>query len=88
MQTALSVPASVARRPTRDYSSGGAAGEVKVEKRSLLAKLLSGDFEPHQYSAGAVVRIPIRHLATFPFIVTSLDVVTAAQRQDPAAGRH
>ena len=75
LQTALSVPASVARRPTRDYSSGGAAGEVKVEKRSLLAKLLSGDFEAHQYSASAS-SIPIRQLATFPFIVTSLDIVT------------
>jgi hypothetical protein len=73
VQTALMVPASVARRPTRDYSSGGGAGEVKVEKRSLLAKLLSGDFEPHQYSASAA-SIPIRQLATFPFIVTSLDV--------------
>ena len=49
LQTALGVPASVARRPTRDYSSGGGVGEVKVEKRSLLAKLLSGDFEANQY---------------------------------------
>jgi hypothetical protein len=76
MQTALSVPTSVARRPTRDYSSGGAAGEVKVEKRSLLAKLLSGDFDPHQYSASAS-SIPIKHLATYPYTVTSMDVVTA-----------
>ena len=82
LQTALSVPASVARRPTRDYSSGGAAGEVKVEKRSLLAKLLSGDFEPHQYSASAS-SIPIRQLATFPFIVTSLDVVTQPKDRIP-----
>jgi hypothetical protein len=76
LQTALYVPASVARRPSRDYSSGGAAGEVKVEKRSLLAKLLSGDFEPHQYSASAS-SIPIHHLATFPYVVTSMDVVKA-----------
>jgi hypothetical protein len=75
VHTALSVPASVARRPTRDYSSGGGAGDVKVEKRSLLSKLLSGDFEPHQYSAGAA-SIPIRQLATFPYIVISLDVAT------------
>jgi hypothetical protein len=82
LQTALAVPASVARRPTRDYSSGGAAGEVKVEKRSLLSKLLSGDFEPHQYSAGAA-SIPIRQLATFPFIVTSLDIVTQPNDRIP-----
>jgi hypothetical protein len=82
LQTAVSVPASVARRPTRDYSSGGGAGEVKVEKRSLLAKLLSGDFETHQYSAGAAA-IPIRQLATFPFIVTSLDVVTQPKDRIP-----
>jgi hypothetical protein len=78
LQTALYVPTSVARRPTRDYSSGGAAGEAKIEKRSLLAKLLSGDFEPHQYSAGAS-SIPIKHLATYPYTVTSMDVVTAPQ---------
>jgi hypothetical protein len=82
LQTALIVPASVARRPTRDYSSGGAAGEVKVEKRSLLSKLLSGDFEPHQYSAGAG-SIPIRQLATFPYIVTSLDIVTQPSDRIP-----
>jgi hypothetical protein len=82
LQTALTVPASVARRPTRDYSSGGGAGEVKVEKRSLLAKLLSGDFETHQYSASAA-SIPIRHLATFPYIVTSLDVVTQPKDRIP-----
>src|SRR5262245_42754678 len=82
LQTALAVPASVARRPTRDYSSGGAAGEVKVEKRSLLAKLLSGDFEPNQYSAGAS-SVPIRQLATFPYIVVSLDVVTQPSDKIP-----
>ena len=76
LQTALYVPASVTRRPTRDYSSGGQAGEVKVEKRSLLAKLLSGDFEPNQYSASAN-SIPIKHLATYPYTVTSMDVLTA-----------
>jgi len=76
LQTALYVPASVARRPTRDYSSGGQAGDVKVEKRSLLAKLLSGDFEPNQYSASAN-SIPIKHLATYPYTVISMDVVTA-----------
>lgn len=76
MQTALYVPPSVARRPTRDYSSGGAKGEVKVEKRSLLARLLSGDFDPHQYSASAS-SIPIKHLATYPYTVTSMDVVSA-----------
>ncbi len=81
-QTALYVPASVARRPTRDYSSGGGVGEAKVEKRSLLAKLLSGDFEPNQYSAGAA-SIPIRHLATFPFIVMSMDVVTQPKDKLP-----
>jgi hypothetical protein len=82
LQTALAVPASVARRPTRDYSSGGAAGDVKVEKRSLLAKLLSGDFEPHQYSASAS-SIPIRQLAVFPFIVVSLDMATQPHDKIP-----
>jgi hypothetical protein len=52
------------------------AGEVKVEKRSLLAKLLSGDFEPNQYSASAS-SIPIHHLATFPYGGISMDVLRA-----------
>jgi hypothetical protein len=73
VQTALFVPASVRARPTQEFSSGGGAGDVRIERRSLLARLLSGDWDPNTYSAGAA-SIPIRQIATFPFIVSSLDV--------------
>lgn len=77
IQTALFVPPAVTRpKPTRDYSSGGAAGEVRLERRSLLSRLLSGDFEPNAYSSSAA-SIPIRQLATFPFLVISMDVRVA-----------
>lgn len=77
IQTALFVPPAVTRpKPTRDYSSGGAAGEVKLERRSLLSRLLSGDFEPNAYSSSAA-SIPIRQLAIFPFLVISMDVRVA-----------
>lgn len=76
LATALFVPASVRPRPEQEFSTATAAGAVKVERRSLLARLLSGDFEPNQYSAGAT-SIPIKQLATFPFIVTSMDVAVS-----------
>jgi hypothetical protein len=83
LQTALFVPPSVRPRPAREFSAGGAAaGEVKVEKRSLLARLLSGDWEPNKYSAGAG-SIPIRAIATFPFLVMSMDVAVAPQDKIP-----
>jgi hypothetical protein len=46
LQTTLLVPATVKPRPAQQFSAGG-VGEVKVERRSLLARLLSGDWEPN-----------------------------------------
>jgi hypothetical protein len=81
LQTALFVPASV-RRPDQQFSSGTGPGEVKVERRSLLTRLLSGDWEPNRYSAGAA-SIPLRALATFPFPVMSMDVAVAPADKIP-----
>jgi hypothetical protein len=53
-----------------------------VERRSLLARLLSGDFEPNTYSSGAAA-IPIRQLATFPFTVTAMDVAVGPADKIP-----
>lgn len=72
---ALFVPPSVRAAPAQPFSAGG-VGEAKLERRSLLARLLSGDFEPYTYSAGAA-SIPIRALATFPFTVLAMDVAVA-----------
>jgi hypothetical protein len=81
MQTSLLVPSSVRPRPAQSFSAGG-AGDVKVEKRSLLARLLSGDWEPNKYSAGASA-IPVRLVATFPFLVPSMDVAVAPADKQP-----
>jgi hypothetical protein len=81
LQTSLLVPSSVRPKPAQQFSSGG-GGEVKVEKRSLLARLLSGDWEPNKYSAGAS-SIPVRLVATFPFLVHAMDVATAPADRQP-----
>ena len=69
---ALFVPPSV-RTPSQQFSTGPGREGVPLERRSLLARLLSGNFEPNTYSAGAA-SIPLRSLAVFPFAVTSMDV--------------
>ena len=76
LQTALFVPSSVKPPPAQRFSSGANVGDVKVEKRSLLARLLSGDWDPNKYSASAGA-IPVRLAATFPFLVVSMDVAVA-----------
>ena len=81
LQTSLLVPSTVKPRPAQQFSSGG-TGDVKVEKRSLLARLLSGDWEPNKYSSGAS-SIPVRLVATFPFLVASMDVAVAPADKQP-----
>ncbi len=77
IQTAFFVPPSVKPRTAEQFSAsrnGGAS--VRVERRSLLEKLLSGDFEPNKYSSSGP-SIPVRQVATFPFIVRSMDVAVS-----------
>ena len=81
LQTTLLVPSTVKPRPSQQFSAGG-SGDVKVEKRSLLARLLSGDWEPNKYSSGASA-IPVRLAATFPFLVASMDVAVAPADKQP-----
>src|SRR5262245_10606324 len=76
LQSALFVPSSVRASPSQQFSSGPNAQTAKIEKRSLLTRLLSGDWDPNTYSAGAAT-IPIRNIATFPFMVVSMDVAVA-----------
>lgn len=82
LQTALFVPASVKPKPTQTFSAGGNVGDVRVEKRSLLARLLSGDWDPNKYSSTASA-IPVRLAATFPFLVVSMDVAVAPGDKQP-----
>jgi hypothetical protein len=77
VQTAFFVPPSVKPRPTEQFSaSRGGGPSVRIERRSLLEKLLSGDFEPNKYSSSGA-SIPVRQVATFPFIVRSMDVAVS-----------
>lgn len=76
LQTTLLVPSTIKPKPAQQFSAGGGAGDVKVERRSLLARLLSGDWEPNKYSSSAS-SIPVRLVATFPFLVPSMDVAIA-----------
>jgi hypothetical protein len=81
LQTTLLVPSTVKPKPSQQFSAGG-SGDVKIEKRSLLARLLSGDWEPNKYSSSAS-SIPVRLAATFPFLVVSMDVAVAPADKQP-----
>lgn len=80
LQNALFVPSSV--KPTQTFSAGPGNQPQRTERRSLLTRLLSGDWEPNTYSAGAA-SIPLRSLATFPFPVVSMDVAVGPQDKVP-----
>jgi hypothetical protein len=80
LQNALFVPTTV--KPAQNFSGGPNNQPVKAEKRSLLTRLLSGDWEPNTYSAGAS-SIPLRSLATFPFPVMAMDVAVGPQDKVP-----
>jgi hypothetical protein len=80
LQNALFVPSSL--RPTTAFSGGPNNAPQKAERRSLLTRLLSGDWEPNTYSAGANT-IPLRSLATFPFAVVAMDVAMGPQDKVP-----
>jgi hypothetical protein len=82
LQSALFVPSTVRAQPTQQFSSGPGGQDVRVQRRSLLARLLSGDWEPNTYSAGAA-SIPIRSVATFPFMVLSMDVAVGPADKIP-----
>lgn len=75
LTTAFYVPASVRRSTGAGFSSGGAGatGQQVVKRRSLLARLLSGESEPLTYSSGEA-SIPLREVAKFPFVVRGFDV--------------
>jgi hypothetical protein len=82
LQNALFVPSSVKPAPAQSFSGGPSNQPVRAERRSLLTRLLSGDWEPNTYSAGAA-SIPLRSLATFPFPVISMDVAVGPQDKTP-----
>jgi hypothetical protein len=79
LTTAFYVPASVRRSVDQAKFSGAGAkapGQQRVKERSLLAKLLTGDWEPTTYSSGES-SIPLKEVAKFPFVVRFMDVAVS-----------
>jgi hypothetical protein len=76
---ALFVPPSIRQAPSQQFSTAPGKETSPLQRRSLLARLLSGNFEPNTYSAGAS-SIPLRSLAVFPFPVLSMDVAVGQDK--------
>jgi len=76
---ALFVPPSVRPAPGQQFSTVPGKEASPLQRRSLLARLLSGNFEPNTYSAGAS-SIPLRSVAVFPFAVLSMDVAVGQDK--------
>ena len=72
------VPPSVRPAPKGDFSasSQGRPNQTAVPQRSLLARLLTGEMDSGAYSTGEG-SIPLKEVAKYPFVVTSLDVAIA-----------
>jgi hypothetical protein len=75
MTTGLFVPPSVRPAPKGDFSASGQArgNQTAAPQKSLLARLLTGELDSGAYSTGEG-SIPLKEIAKFPFVVTSLDV--------------
>jgi len=78
MTTGLFVPPSVRAAPKGDFSASGQArgNQTAAPQRSLLARLLTGELDSGAYSTGEG-SIPLKEVAKFPFVVSSLDVAVA-----------
>jgi hypothetical protein len=79
LTTAFYVPTSVRRSADQAKFSGGGGkvpGQQRVKERSLLVKLLSGDWEPTSYSTGES-SIPLKEVAKVPFVVRFMDVAVS-----------
>ena len=83
LTTALFVPPSIRAAPKGDFSAGKPRdSQTPNPKRSLLARLLSGDLDAGTYSSGES-SIPLVEIAKFPFVVVGLDVAVSPQDRIP-----
>jgi hypothetical protein len=84
MTVGLFVPPSVRVAPKGDFSASGQAraNQTAAPQRSLLARLLTGELDSGAYSTGEG-SIPLKEIAKFPFVVTSLDIAVAAGDKIP-----
>lgn len=78
MTTGLFVPPSVRPAPKGDFSASGQSrgNQTARPQLSLLARLLTGELDSGAYSTGEG-SIPLKEIAKYPFVVTSLDVAVA-----------
>jgi len=78
MTTGLFVPPSVRPPAKGDFSASGQArnNQTARPQQSLLARLLTGELDSGAYSTGEG-SIPLKEIAKYPFVVTSLDVAVA-----------
>src|SRR5215471_2332354 len=84
LTTAFYVPATVRRSLDQAKFSGAGTGtgrapgqgQQRVKEKSLLMKLLTGDWEPTTYSSGES-SIPLKEVARVPFIVRFMDVAVS-----------
>jgi hypothetical protein len=84
MTTGLFVPPSVRPTPKGDFSASNQArgNQTARPQMSLLARLLTGELDSGSYSTGEG-SIPLKEIAKFPFVVTSLDVAVAPADKIP-----
>jgi hypothetical protein len=84
MTTGLFVPPSVRPAPKGDFSASGPArgNQTARPQMSLLARLLTGELDSGAYSTGEG-SIPLKEVAKFPFVITSLDVAVAPADKVP-----
>jgi hypothetical protein len=84
MTTGLFVPPSVRPAPKGDFSASnqGRGNQTARPQLSLLARLLTGELDSGAYSTGEG-SIPLKEVAKFPFVVTSLDVAVAPADKVP-----
>jgi len=84
LTTALFVPPPVKAAAKGEFSASGKArdSQTSAPKRSLLARLLTGELDAGTYSSGES-SIPLKEVAKYPFAVTAMDIAVAPQDQIP-----
>src|SRR5438477_235364 len=79
----LSVLPAIKAAPKGDFSAGRPReSQSPNPQRSLLARLLFGDLDAGTYSSGEAA-IPLKEVAKFPFVVTSMDIAVGSKDRTP-----
>jgi hypothetical protein len=78
------IPASVRATPKGDFSASdrNRQNQTARPQQSLLSRLLTGELDAGAYSTGEG-SIPLKEIAKFPFVVTSLDVAVPPSDRTP-----